>query len=149
MPRSTIRKAVRVGRLSGPPSGWDFQWRASHPDWTPPASTNGPGRANGTAHGRRSGNGHVASRATSEAKLAAVRAEREQFRLERERGEWLRRSDVEREAFSEGVRLRDAILGVVPRVIPIICNSSEAEGYRLLDEELRATLAGLCEKEAT
>jgi hypothetical protein len=114
-----MRKAVYAGRLAGAPSGWDFQWRASHPDWTPPASTSGPGRANGAAHGRRSGNRHIPSRATSEAKLAAVRAERERFRLERERELWVLRSDVQREAFSEGVRLR-TILAVPSRVIPII-----------------------------
>ena len=77
--------------------------------------------------------------------LANVKAERERFRLEIERGDWIARREVEADAFAAGRRSRDAMLLVPARVSPLLApllrpGVDVAEAERIVEGEVRAAI---------
>ena len=93
---------------------------------------------------RRRGGPAGASYLRSRADRERTRAKRESLELERECGRWLRREDVEREAFTLARCVRDRLLGIPDRIIAVLCGMEDrAEAHRLLTAEIRQALAEL------
>jgi len=107
-----------------------------NPNGNGPAAGGRRGRTRTAAHGR----GHVPARSVSEAHLAALRAERLRFELERVRGEWRLASEVRASARAEGQRVRDA-LAILPSQVGHRLHLVDArEAQALLADEMNRIL---------
>ena len=139
-----VEKAVASGRLAG----------AVHPDGTLDFSLadrlwkeNTTRRPSGHAIGN--GNGAVGgpkaqTLAAVQAQLVALRVERERWLLEKERGLWLRATDVRRAQRARAQRTRDALLILPHRLAHTLHMVDAMVVEQALDRALRAALEAEC-----